>query len=86
MSLHRFDVDATAGPARETVIGGSQLLVRVRLFNDGEVADAFTGQTVVVEDVCCDLRPGEARELAFTLLSCAEQAERVTAQADGWSR
>ncbi len=31
MSLHRFDIDASAGPAREGVLGGAMLLVRVHL-------------------------------------------------------
>jgi len=83
---YRFEIDATAGPGRERVIGGSLLLVRVRLHNGPEVADAVTGEPVVREDVYTDLRPGEARELAFMLLSCAEQAEQITTDADGWAR
>lgn len=82
--LHRFEADAAAGPARERVIGGSRLLVRVRMFSRGDVVDAATGEPVDREDVICDLRPSEARELAFSLLACAEQAEQLTIQADHW--
>jgi hypothetical protein len=83
---HRFDIDATAGPAREGVIGGSILLVRVRLFNGPGVADATPGPPVARPDVACDLRPREARRLAAQLLACAEQAEQITTQAGGWRR
>jgi hypothetical protein len=86
MSEHRFEIDAAAGPAREGVLGGSVLLVRVRMFDGGEVSNAFTGLPAGGQDVCCDLRPGEARELAFQLLVCAEQAEQITEQAAGWPR
>lgn len=86
MSEYRFEIDATAGPGRERVLDGSLLLVRVRLFNGPEVADALTGEPVVREDVYTDLRPREARELAFALLSCAEQAERITNDAGWWAR
>jgi hypothetical protein len=86
VSGYRFEIDATAGPGRERVLDGSLLLVRVRLFNGADVADAHTGEPLVREDVYTDLRPDEARELAFTLLSCAEQAERITQDADGWAR
>jgi hypothetical protein len=86
VSGYRFEIDATAGPARERVIDGSLLLIRVRLHNGPEVADARTGEPVMREDVYSDLRPAQARELAFTLLSCAEQAERITQDADGWAR
>jgi hypothetical protein len=83
MTEYRFEIQATAGPARERVLDRSRLLVRVRLFDDGDVADALTGAPVVRDDVCCELRPEQARELAFTLLCCAEQAEQITQHADG---
>jgi hypothetical protein len=85
VSEYRFEIDATAGPGRERVLDGSLLLVRVRLHNGPDVADVLTGEPVVREDVCTDLRPDEARELAFTLLCCAEEAERITQAADGWA-
>jgi hypothetical protein len=77
MSGFRWEIEATAGPVREGLVGGgAQLLVRVRLFDapgrDAE-RDAFT-----------DLRPGEARELAFALLGEAEQAERQSEAAAWW--
>lgn len=70
MSGFRWEIEASAGPAREGLVGGgARLLVRVRLFDgvgcDAPRPDAFT-----------DLRPGEARELAFALLALAEHAER----------
>lgn len=72
MSGYRWDIEASAGPAREALVGGgAQLLVRVRLFDrgvQGAPGDAFI-----------DLRPADARELAFCLLACAEHAERQTA-------
>ena len=84
MSSHRFEIEASAGPARERVLGGSQLLVRVSLFDGPEVVDSLTGEPAGTEDVFTDLRPTDARELAFELLSCAEHAERITEQAGWW--
>jgi hypothetical protein len=86
MAIHRYEIDAAAGPAREGVIGGSRLLVRVRLFDGPGVVDAITGEPAHNEDVYTDLRPSEARELAFQLLCLAEQAERITENADWWQR
>lgn len=86
MAMHRYEIDAAAGPARETVIGGSMLLVRVRLFDGPGVVDALTGEPADNEGAYTDLRPSEARELAFQLLCCAEQAERITEHAGGWQR
>jgi hypothetical protein len=79
MSGFRWKIEAGAGPAREAVIGGARLLVRVRLFNEPdergvtEQPDAFT-----------DLRTAAARHLAFELLAAAEHAELLTAQANCW--
>jgi hypothetical protein len=78
MSGSRWRVEASAGPARETLIGGgARLLVRVRLFDgpggDGSAADAFS-----------DLRAGEARDLAFELLAAAEHADRLGRGAGWW--
>jgi hypothetical protein len=86
MALHRCEIDAAAGPAREGVIGGSMLLVRVRLVDGPGVVNALTGEPADNEDVYTDLRPSEARELAFQLLCCAEQAERITENAGWWQR
>jgi hypothetical protein len=86
MSLYRFEIDASAGPARERVIGGSQLLVRVRLFDGPGVVDTLTGERAGGEDVFTDLRPTDARELAFKLLGCAEHAEQITQAAGWWSQ
>ena len=85
MASHRFEIDASAGPARGSVVGGrGMLLVRVRLFDGPGVVDTLTGQSAGEGDVYTDLRPQDARELAFGLLECAEQAERITGQADWW--
>jgi hypothetical protein len=87
MASHRFEIEAAAGPARQGVLGGrSMLLVRVRLFDGPGVLDTLTGQSAGGEDVYSDLRPAEARELAFSLLCCAEHAERITDQAGRWQR
>jgi hypothetical protein len=87
MASHRFEIEAAAGPARQGVLGGrSMLLVRVRLFDGPGVLDTLTGQSAGGEDVYTDLRPAEARELAFSLLCCAEHAERITDQAGRWQR
>lgn len=87
MAAHRFEIDASAGPAREAALGGrSMLLVRVRVFDGPGVIDTRTGQDAGSEDVYTDLRPSEARELAFSLLCCAEHAERITDQAGWWQR
>ena len=79
MSGFRWNIEAGAGPAREAVIGGARLLVRVRVFNEPdergvlEHPDAFT-----------DLRSDSARHLAFELLAAAEHAEMLTARANCW--
>ncbi len=81
----RFEIDASAGPAREGLVGGgAQLLVRVRLFDGPGVVDPVTGGPGGQPDVCCDLRPESARELAFCLLACAEHAERQSREAGFW--
>ena len=77
MSGFRWEIEASAGPAREGLPhGDARLLVRVRLF-DADVEhpqpDAFT-----------DLRPACARHLALELLAAAEDAERQTLAAGFW--
>lgn len=73
MSGFRWEIEASAGPAREAIIGGARLLVRVRLFNEPDDnghkhrPDAFT-----------DLRTADARHLAFELLAAAEHAEHLS--------
>ena len=87
MASHRSEIDTSAGPAREGVLyGRSLLLVRVRLFDGPGVVDGLTGQPAADDDVYTDLRPEQARDLAFGLLECAEQAEQVTEQAGWWQR
>jgi hypothetical protein len=86
VASHRFEIDTTAGPAREGILyGRAMLLVRVRLFDGPGVVDGATGQPAGLEDVYTDLRPGQARALAFRLLEHAEQAERITEQHDWWA-
>jgi hypothetical protein len=71
-----WEIEASAGPAREGLVGGgAQLLVRVRLFDAGEdpQPDAFI-----------DLRPSCARQLALELLAAAEDAEQQTRAASRW--
>ena len=81
----RFEIEASAGPAREGLVGGgARLLVRVRLFDGPGVVDTVTGEPASQPDVCCDLRPESARELAFCLLACAEHAERQSREAGFW--
>lgn len=85
MASHRFEIDTCAGPAREGILGGrAMLLVRVRLFDGPGVVDTLTGQPAGADDVYTDLRPQDARELAFGLLEDAEHAEQLTTQADWW--
>lgn len=86
MSGYRFEIDTSAGPARERVLGGrSLLLVRVRLFDGPGVVDPLTGEPAEEGEVFTDLRPEDARELAVALLSCAEHTERITEQAGWWA-
>jgi hypothetical protein len=81
MSGFRWEIEASAGPAREGVIGGgSQLLVRVTLFND-----ELEG-TEPAPEAHTDLRPRDARRLAIELLAAAEDAERQTEQPGWWER
>jgi len=87
MACHRFEIDATAGPARGSVVGGGgMLLVRLRLFDGPDLVDDATGLPAGEEDIYTDLRPQDARRLAFRLLQCAEHAERITEKAGGWVR
>lgn len=75
MNGARWEIEASAGPAREALVGGgAQLLVRVTLFGD-RVVDAQP-------DAFIDLRPSYARHLALELLAAAEDAERQTRAAD----
>lgn len=81
---YRFEIDASAGPAREGLLyGARQLLVRVRMFNGPGVLDDW-GKQVSDADVISDLRPEEARDLALGLLQAAKDAERQTLRADWW--
>ncbi len=81
---YRFEIDASAGPAREGLLhGASQLLVRVRMFHGPGVVDDW-GEQVTDADVISDLRPEQARDLALGLLQAAQDAERQTLQANWW--
>jgi len=87
VSGYRFEIEATAGPSREGIIGGrAQLLVRVRLLDGPGSVDARTGQPAAQRDAWTDLRPDCARRLAFELLACAEDAEQQTQAADWWQQ
>jgi hypothetical protein len=87
MASHRFEIDTSAGPAREGVLDGrAMLLVRVRLFDGPGVVDGLTGEPAGDQDVYTDLRPDQARELASQLVQCAEHAERITELAGWWQR
>jgi len=80
MSGFRWEIEASAGPAREGAVGGrARLLVRVRLFN----APNETGRPDK-PDAFTDLRTDDARHLAFELLAAAEHAELLTAHAGRW--
>jgi hypothetical protein len=77
MSAFRWEIEASAGPAREGLVGGgARLLVRVRLFDEG-VEDPQP-------DAFIDLRPASARHLALELLAAAEDAEHQTRAAGFW--
>jgi hypothetical protein len=87
MASHRFEIDTSAGPAREGVLyGRAMLLVRVRLFDEPGVVDSQTGEPAGDEEVYTDLRPDDARDLASRLLACAQHAEQATEQAGWWQR
>jgi hypothetical protein len=86
MSGYRSEIDAQAGPAREGVLyGRAMLLVRIRLFDGPGVISTGTGEPCPQGDAYTDLRPEQARDLAFCLLSAAEQAEAQTRKSD-WFR
>jgi hypothetical protein len=71
MSGYRTDIEAHAGPITERLLDGSLWLqVRVRMFDAGVEHPQ--------PDVVCDLRPGEARDLAFCLLARAEHADQLS--------
>jgi hypothetical protein len=73
MSGFRWEIEASAGPAREAIIGGARLLVRVRLFN----APDETGRKHK-PDAFTDLKADDARHLALELLAAAEHAEHLS--------
>jgi hypothetical protein len=74
----RCEVEASAGPARGSLVGrGSRLLVRVRVFDGIDCPDPLP-------EAYCDLAPEDARELAFGLLAASEHAERQTREAGFW--
>jgi hypothetical protein len=78
MSGFRWNIEASAGPAREgTIDGTARALVRVRLFDKPEHARPHTRP-----DAFTDLRLDAARELAFELLAAAEHAEHLS-RSDG---
>ncbi len=79
MSGFRWNIEAGAGPAREAVIGGARLLVRVRVFNEPDERGVLERP-----DAWTDLRSDAARHLAFELLAAAEHAEWLTARAGCW--
>lgn len=83
MSGFRWEIEAFAGPAREAIVGGARLLVRVRLFNEPYESD-LGSDPPTEPDAWTDLRPRAARDLAFELLAAAEHAEILTARADYW--
>ena len=77
MSGYREWIEASAGPARCGLVGGgAHLLVRVRLYDEG----AEDPQP----EVCCDLRPDEALQLARQLLGAIDDAERQSHAAGYW--
>lgn len=85
MSGHRFEIEASAGPARRgRVGGGAVLLVRVRMFDGPDVVDGATGLPAGDPDVFTDLDPRQARALAIGLLAAADTAEQQTLQANYW--
>jgi hypothetical protein len=72
---HRCEIEATAGPARGSLVGGgSRVLVRVRVFDGPDCPDRLP-------EAYCDVSPADARELAFGLLAAAEDAERLSRRA-----
>ena len=81
MSGFRWNIEAGAGPAREAVIGGARLMVRVRVFNEPDERGGLERP-----DAWTDLRADAARQLAFELLAAAEHADWLTARAGCWER
>jgi hypothetical protein len=73
MSEYRWNIEASAGPAREGLPGcGGRLMIRVRLFNVPDPCGASDRP-----DVVADIRTPCARELALALLAAAADAERL---------
>jgi hypothetical protein len=76
MSGLRWNVEASAGPARDGMIDGTaRLLVRVRICDEPEQTWPRTRP-----DAFCDLRTDAARDLAFELLAAAEHADTLSRQ------
>jgi hypothetical protein len=75
---HRCEIEASAGPARGSLVGrGGQLLVRVRLFDGPGCPDPLP-------EAYTDLDSRDARELAFWLLAAAEHADVQGREAGYW--
>ena len=78
MIAHRCEIDASAGPARGSLVGrGGHLLVRVRVFDGPDCPEPLP-------EAYCELWPADARELAFCLLAAAEHAEQRSREAGFW--
>ncbi len=78
MSGYRSEIEASAGPARRSLVGRrgrGQLLVRVTLHDGPGCEDPQPA-------VFTDLDPPTARDFAFRLLSAAEHAEHLTRHAN----
>ena len=79
MSGFHWQIEASAGPAREGAVGArTALLVRVRLFNAPDDETGLTDKP----DAFTDLRTSDARHLAFELLAAAEHAEHLSRHHD----
>ncbi len=79
MRLLRFEATAQIEPgqAEARINRGAIQLVTVALTDAGPVVDG-EGREHTEPDVACHLRPGDARELAFSLLALAEHADRLS--------
>jgi hypothetical protein len=82
MIEHRFQIEARleSGVSERRVDGGSLQLLTVCLCDEGAGEVSYLdGEPLLRPPV---VRPGEARDLAFSLLELAEVAERRTEAGD----
>ena len=84
MASHRFEIDTSAGPAREGVLYGRSMCWSASGCSTGPASLTSSPASPPQMRTSIPTCVREARRLVFGLLECAEHAEQVTEQAGWW--